>query len=99
MLASFAAGNSVFQQLHHFRMHAPVATGKDRLAIAAIISVPGCDDTARAFHHWNQRRDVPAIETSFDDDVDEAQRERGEEVAIAAIARHACRRSDPLESG
>ena len=63
---------------------APVAAGQNGLAVAAIAAVPGGDDAAGAFDQRNQRRDIPAVEAGLDDDVDKAQRQRREQIAVAA---------------
>src|ERR1700761_6695651 len=88
---------SAFQELYGFFVNAFVATGEDGFAVAAICTVPGRDDTACTFHQGNQRRDVPAVEASFNDDVDKTQRQRREQIAVAAIARHTRGRAHPRE--
>src|SRR5690242_16364919 len=76
------------EELERLRVQFRIACGNDLTALGATAALPVGDDAARAFDDGNERGDIPAVKGRLDDEIGEAERERAEDVAVAAPARH-----------
>ena len=81
---------SAFQQRHNLRMQTRIAAGQNSFATGGAAAIPTCDDAACALHDGNKSGGVPGMKAGFNDHIDKAQRQSSEDVAITAIAGHAC---------
>src|SRR5512135_2182776 len=76
------------QELKRGRVQSGIAGGKNLAALRARATLPVADSAARTFDDRNERGDIPAMERRLDNEIRETERERAEDVAVAAPARH-----------
>src|ERR1051326_1241433 len=69
-------------------MDKPVGRCGEFNAAGSGTTLPVSDDSAGALNDRNERRYIPSMKTRLDDQIDEAERQHPEDVAVASEAGH-----------
>src|SRR5271165_6452393 len=83
------------QQTTRLVIDGPVAGGDDAASVGGVLVVPGRNYAPSPLDDRRQGHDVVRFEIGFDDEVDEAGRERAIGVAVAAVSGEANLVLDP----
>src|ERR1041385_1204194 len=78
-------------------MNAGIAGPQNLAAVFAGTAPPIGDDASSALNDRIERRCIPALEARLHDEIDEAERQRDEQITVAAKAGHPHRLLDARE--